>query len=212
MKGVIIIPYRNRKEHLKIFLENFKELGLDIFVIEQCDDKLFNRGKLLNIGFKITENDYDYFIFHDVDMIPFKNIDYSYSSEICHMARKVEQFNYKIPYEGYFGGVTLFPKDKFIEINGFSNNYWGWGQEDDNLYHRCQILKLSISHRDIYYKSLKHKHGYIPEIFQENVKKSEVFNSNPDLMFEDGLSSLSDYTLINHIVLSDYTLIQIKNN
>jgi len=213
MKGCIIIPYRDREEHLTIFLKKFNKLklGLKIVVVEQFDDKLFNRGKLLNLGFKFNE-DCDYFIFHDIDMIPFKNIDYSYSSEICHMARKVEQFNYKMLYETYFGGVTLFPKNKFMQLNGFSNNYWGWGQEDDNLYQRCQIIKLPISHRNIYYKSLKHKHNYISEIFQENVKKSEIFNSNPDLMFKDGLNSLSDYILINHTVLSDYTLIQIKNN
>lgn len=42
-----------------------------IFIIEQSTDgRKFNRGKLLNAGFDIARNDYDVFIFHDVDLLP----------------------------------------------------------------------------------------------------------------------------------------------
>lgn len=42
-----------------------------IFVIEQSlDQRKFNRGKLLNAGFDMARNDYDVFIFHDVDLLP----------------------------------------------------------------------------------------------------------------------------------------------
>lgn len=42
-----------------------------IFIIEQsADGRKFNRGKLLNAGFDIARNDYDIFIFHDVDLLP----------------------------------------------------------------------------------------------------------------------------------------------
>lgn len=42
-----------------------------IFIIEQsADGRKFNRGKLLNAGFDIARNDYDVFIFHDVDLLP----------------------------------------------------------------------------------------------------------------------------------------------
>ena len=45
--------------------------------------------------------------------------------------------DYDIPYDTYFGGVTLFPKEDFELINGYSNQYWGWGFEDDDLFWRC---------------------------------------------------------------------------
>ncbi len=25
------------------------------------------------------------------------------------------------------GGVIIFSKEHFIEVNGYSNEYWGWG-------------------------------------------------------------------------------------
>lgn len=42
-----------------------------IFIVEQSlDGRKFNRGKLLNAGFDMARNDYDTFIFHDVDLLP----------------------------------------------------------------------------------------------------------------------------------------------
>ena len=44
--------------------------------IEQADDKPFNRGKLLNVGYTLAcDNGCDYFVFHDVDMLP-EDVDY----------------------------------------------------------------------------------------------------------------------------------------
>ena len=50
----IIVPYRNRPNQLKTFTERIASLiniPYELIIIEQVDDKEFNRGKLLNIGF-----------------------------------------------------------------------------------------------------------------------------------------------------------------
>lgn len=40
-------------------------------MVEQtADGRKFNRGKLLNAGFDMARDDYDVFIFHDVDLLP----------------------------------------------------------------------------------------------------------------------------------------------
>ena len=57
----IIIPYRNRRGHLKEFSRRFVkymekfDINYELIVINQDDAKLFNRGTLLNIGFKYAE-------------------------------------------------------------------------------------------------------------------------------------------------------------
>ena len=99
-------------------------IDYEILIVEQ-DDNPFNRGKLLNVG-AVESPDSDYYAFHDVDMLPLES-DYSFSEMPTHLASEAEQFGWRLPYEGYFGGVTMFDKENFFKINGYANEYWGWG-------------------------------------------------------------------------------------
>jgi len=45
-----------------------------------------------------------------------------------------------LPYEQIFGGAGSFSREHFELINGFSNKFWGWGGEDDDLYNRLCLL------------------------------------------------------------------------
>lgn len=47
-------------------------------------------------------------------------------------------FHIRLSYQELIGGVQVFTKDHYIEINGYSNMFWGWGGEDDNLYTRIK--------------------------------------------------------------------------
>ena len=121
-----------------------KDLDYEIFIIEQSDDKPFNRGKLLNVGYKYAiESGCDYFVFHDVDMLP-EDVDYSYSDKPLHLATHLQEHDYETTFFDYFGGVTMFNKEDFETINGFSNEYWGWGFEDDDLLIRCIESDLEL--------------------------------------------------------------------
>lgn len=191
-KLAIIVPYRNREEHLVVFSaymnnymkSNFKDIDFDIFIIEQFGDKPFNRGKLINIG-AIMAKDYDYFILHDVDMLPITS-DYSYNDRVTHLARHVyEQSNdgqlvnnYVTNTGNYAGGVIKLSKDKFYEVNGFDNDYWGWGGEDDELKLRLisKGYKIFINEKLHYFITLKHKMNVkspdTDELFKLNLDKS----------------------------------------
>lgn len=46
---------------------------------------------------------------------------------------------YRLPYEEFFGGVSGMTTDQFQKINGFPNAFWGWGGEDDDLWHRYEL-------------------------------------------------------------------------
>ena len=87
----IIVPYRDlhkeqsRKQQLDLFIPSItKFMGLNraknqsyrIYIIEQSnDERKFNRGKLLNIGFQIACSEgCKALIFHDVDLLPSSGI------------------------------------------------------------------------------------------------------------------------------------------
>lgn len=143
----IIVPFRNRHEHLVEFervVGNYffdKDINYRIIVVEQDDAKQFNRGMLLNIGFIYAEKmRCDYVVFHDVDMLPI-DVDYSFTLKPLHMATNFIIEKGESPremFEQYFGGVTIFPSKTFRQIDGYSNKYWGWGYEDTDLLYRCE--------------------------------------------------------------------------
>ena len=115
-------------------------------IIEQSnDDRKFNRGKLLNIGFDLSKKEIpqpNVFIFHDVDLIPSMDLLNDYftipSVNPIHIARVWNRYNNN---PRYFGGIVSFSQEMFEAINGFPNNFWGWGGEDDEMYKRIKQVK-----------------------------------------------------------------------
>ncbi len=149
---ILVIPFRDREENLKQFIphmHNFlKDLKHRIVVIEQTEEGLFNRAKLLNAGFSLYRDANAYFCFPDVDMLPESaSCDYSYPVIPTHLSAYCSQFEYQFdPF--CFGGVLLVNKGDFLKVNGFSNQYWGWGAEDDDLRKRLdQTRTLPLAHR-----------------------------------------------------------------
>lgn len=116
-----------------------------IYIIEQSDDnRKFNRGKLLNIGFDCAQKEgCEIFIFHDVDLIPSPDLLAAYTtlpavSGPVHIARVWDRYSVN---QAYFGGIVAFSAAQFRTINGFPNNYWGWGGEDDEMKRRVDTVR-----------------------------------------------------------------------
>ena len=144
-KLAIIVPYRDRQEHLDVFVphihEFLKDKGIDytIFIAEQTDNRPFNYGKLCNVVTKEVGKEYTYFAFHDIDMLPMNDeCDYGYPESPTHLATNVEAHDNKLPYPQYFGGVVLISREDFENANGYSNEYWGYGFHDLDLLYRLE--------------------------------------------------------------------------
>jgi hypothetical protein len=151
----IIVPYRDRykqliefKNHIIKYLSD-KDIDYELIIVEQDDAQMFNRGKLLNVGFKYAKRlKCDYVVFHDIDMLPV-DVDYSWSDVPIHMATNFIPDNTRTIFDEYFGGVTMFDEWTFQSINGYSNEYWGWGFEDDDLLYRCKLNQIPLNTLDI---------------------------------------------------------------
>ena len=50
----------------------------------------------------------------------------------------------RLMYNTIFGGVGAFSREHFELVNGFSNEFWGWGGEDDDLYTRYSVTDLTL--------------------------------------------------------------------
>lgn len=166
MKAGIIIPYRDRLENLKIMLpiliNNLKNSNIDykIIIVNQDDNRLFNRGSLINIGINILFNECDYFIIHDVDYFTFTKDIYKYKSISSCLVYNNSFFKAKEDesvYNGFFSGVMLFTKDDYLKFNGFSNKYWGWGCEDTDSSRRCKKYKINMTREKGHWNELSHK-------------------------------------------------------
>lgn len=155
MKTYIVLPFKDRngkyKKALDQFIEPFMEYmntnleDYDICIVEQQDgllasgENLFNLGRTTNIGFDILckeASDDDIFIFHPVDILPIST-DYKIdmTTKFCAESHSPD---------GRFYKAMGFKCGDYRIINGYSNNYWGWGLEDDDLFIRLEINKIDF--------------------------------------------------------------------
>ncbi|XP_069492029.1 beta-1,4-galactosyltransferase 4 [Ambystoma mexicanum] len=149
----ILIPHRSREKHLLYLLQHLhpflqrQQLEYGIYVIHQAGEAKFNRAKLLNVGYleALKEHNWDCFIFHDVDLVPENDFNlYLCDNEPKHLVVGRNVTGYRLRYKGYFGGVTAMTREQFAKVNGYSNNYWGWGGEDDDLRERVSLQKMKV--------------------------------------------------------------------
>ena len=155
----LLVPFREQKEqdrwvqlaafeaHMAGYLRGALYI---IVVVEQSDDgRAFNRGALLNVGFVEAKRRLSLrlasAVFHDVDLLPSEGLLSWYSEpplrqRPSHIAGPSTWGKYDMPgYEQvFFGGVTALHPCDFEAANGYPNNYWGWGAEDDQLRLRVQ--------------------------------------------------------------------------
>jgi len=195
-KVAIIIPFRNREKHLMVLLRHLHPVlqrqGLDyrIFVVNQNDTYPFNRAKLFNIGFKESQgyDDYDCFVFHDVDLIPEDDRnDYGCPSGPRHMSPAVSKFSYELISPYLFGGVTSFTKQDYLKVNGYPNKYYGWGAEDDDMYRRVMVKGMKVVRPPLVvgrYTMIQHRDE------ERNSKAKQLLSKGGKYIDKDGLNTL----------------------
>jgi hypothetical protein len=240
-KLLVIFPERNRTEHQKIIIPYIKKyldlrnIKYKIIIVHQDNEIRFNKGILMNIGFKYAVNnnlDFDYICLHDIDMIPFSPIlsdvlkndtsfyyykndepNYYYTDTIRRpfgtiYSTKLEKQFVHTPENQYdqLGGVVIMNRDVYEQINGFSNIFENWGQEDNNLTNRSRQKNINIDFNiDNNFVALDHTKSPV------NHKNHKIFSDHctglTTLKITDKLPSFNNlkeqYYKINKIINVD---------
>ena len=136
----ILVPYRNRKGYLDIFLREVPSYlervnGISdyaIYVAEQQSQDLFNLALSRNVAARAALDDglSGYFVFHDVDVIPLCGVDYGPRS-------------YNVAWFLSAGSCKVMVAD-FVKANGYNPVFVGWGDEDVEFYHRLEHVGCEV--------------------------------------------------------------------
>ena len=161
----ILVPFREqpeqkRGEQLQKFVSHINRYHPDwtVLIIEQSDDgQKFNRGALLNAGTHLANS--EYVIFHDVDLLPLMKIVPYYTAFPEKPIHIGKAWTAKYDSPSFLGGVLSMSLEDIKKTNGFPNQFWGWGGEDDALRNRLKAKKLEVYQptlRGEGYKELAH--------------------------------------------------------
>ena len=136
----ILVPYRNRKGYLDIFLREVPSYlervnGISdyaIYVAEQQSQDLFNLALSRNVAARAALDDglSGYFVFHDVDVIPLCGVDYGPRS-------------FNVAWFLSAGSCKVMVAD-FVKANGYNPVFVGWGDEDVEFYHRLEHIGCEV--------------------------------------------------------------------
>lgn len=174
---VIVIPYRDRAEHLSKLLPHLvtyferdrlaQAIPYEIHIAEQAPGRPFNRGAMKNAGFAVAHSNADYVVFHDVDYLPIW-ADYSCVHRPTSLiAWGVQEIKDDLP-ANTPGCVVAVPVDDFVRVNGYSNDYWAWGFEDVDLQARLHMAGLKWERRDGTFMPLPHEHHGFTHDYKAN--------------------------------------------
>lgn len=175
LKPIVIVPYRDRPEHLAQFLHRITTgFGISkICIVEQECGKAFNRAKLLNIGFLENATEYTHYIFHDVDMLP------EWVPYLQYYMRPVLQLaNSDIQLIDYLGGVTRFSNTAFRKAGGYHNDYYHRA-EDNEMRFNLKRLGMAVVNKPGIYKKLDHERKgpeFDPALWQKAQLERKVQN------------------------------------
>ena len=175
-ENIILIPFRERDEHLEYFITNTVPIlkqylpNSKVVVVEQNKGKLFNRGALLNVGFKEYHNKTKFFFTHDVDLNP---------TQKCveeHYKKNVNDTDVLGIFtdESTLGGIIKITDSIIHKINGFPNDVWGWGNEDKALQNRAEFYNIkkitNITIQNLAVKNIGQ--GYIKQLHKNDADRT----------------------------------------
>lgn len=209
-KYSIIIPYRDREDHLNILIpalqNKFEDMDYEIIVSEQNDNDNFNISAVQNIATKYATG--NVYIFHQVDYVPSDDVSYEINDQPILPARRglfldkdgnrrdvndipggYRNWENEID-PNFYGGVIVLRQDMFEKINGFNPMYKGWGNEDEDLRERLKMAG---------YKPIRNKVGTFYCLHHEDNGDMKRKTKEEQMDFIEGRKLLQEVYKWKHI-------------
>ena len=189
--------------------DDYDELPQDF---KQDNSKMakFNLGRLKNIGFEIANkenegNSKSYYVLTDVDLLPSQGLikDYlEYPETPIHLGSMGTRYDDGKSVAFLGGALSVNSKD-FTETNGYPNNFWGWGGEDNALFRRLKDNNIKINKPDepvidIEDKTMDEKFEDLEKNKYKIELKNERLRQDKKDWKENGLSTLKgSYNIVS---------------
>jgi predicted O-methyltransferase YrrM len=198
-KYSIIISYRDRESHLQtilpVFQNKFRNKKYEIIICEQDDKEIFKKHALYNVGAKNATG--DILIFHDVDYVPSENVSYipptentplSPVKQVVFLNENNEELEeskipggyrkFKYDASEHYGGVFVFSRKLFFDMNGLNPCFVGWGCSDmdtrDRLIEHGCVWKRN--EEGLFY-SLYHPNSEPPQNDPDELRNRSILNN-----------------------------------
>ena len=164
----IIVPYRGDVDEesfsslcarLPAHLDNMG-IRFHLLAVNQVDEHPFNRAALANAAFHILgaggrqaglraadQRGFQCLAVHDVDRMPVSSSVNRSCAAWTSMYYTCQTESPQVLHpESFTGGVLVIRPELFRAVNGFSNTFWGWGHEDNELYLRLRACGAQPQH------------------------------------------------------------------
>jgi len=203
--NTILIPYRNREEQLEYLIKNTIPLikknmdNVKILIIEQKQGGVFNKGRLLNVGIK--ESNSDYYIPQEVDVNPYEETIKKYYT------KDISINGIYCSHTDTLGGIIKISREDILKMNGYTNDYWGWGCEDKNLQNRAEFFGLKV--RKNILNNEDRKHDYF-KIFNSVNDRIRIDLHNKTKLEYEKFKKMSREKKLNHIMKSGLNDLEYK--
>ena len=179
----VIIPYKNRETELQLFLKNFRKtydvyFDYKIILCDQDDNNDFCRGQLINTGVKYiiekkkNEIDKSKLLITDVDLL-YKKIQLDIIKPQNYKLYGIKNLQLSAG-----GGSFICSQKSFIESNGFSNKYFGWGSEDLDITYRIYFSDNHIHNKNMIDR--ENNDGIVIDEIQNKIVETENKNKYCD--------------------------------
>ena len=190
LKQIQVIFNGKTSYHIYIIEQESERRDYDILddLIKQPGSKMakFNLGRLKNIGYQIAHKENsdvqnDYYILSDVDLLPSNELvdDYlRFPHTPIHLGTLGTRYNKDRKDEHFLGGVISVNSEDFKKCNGYPNNFWGWGGEDNALLYRLKTNNIKIDKTqypviDLENLTIEKKMEYLKTIKNKELRKWE---------------------------------------